>query len=220
MPQSLNVNGGIRRVDRLPLKDGYQTVNIVTVRGLVNCRYAAVLGAKAAVVLLGGASGGWDSPAGGLYQKLAEELPSHGIAVLWLRYRCPANLNESIEDLKAGMAFMLGLGVERLGIVGWSFGGTVAIGGGLIVPAVKLVVGIATQSYGLSGQRWQKAEFSLLLLHGEADETISASSSWYIYNLAKEPKQIVIYPEAGHGLTEAREEVAARVSRHLYSELG
>jgi len=48
----------------------------------------------------------------------------------------------------------------------------------------------------------------MLLIHGGSDEVLSPICSRQIYAAAGQPKEIKIYPGVGHGLDEAREEIA------------
>ncbi len=55
-----------------------------------------------------------------------------------------------------------------------------------VVSPIKYVAGIAPRP--------------LLLVHGNRDETVSASHAYKLYNRAREPKQLIIVDGAGHGL--------------------
>jgi fermentation-respiration switch protein FrsA (DUF1100 family) len=45
----------------------------------------------------------------------------------------------------------------------------------------------------------------VLLVHGSSDEVLSDVCSRELYELAAEPKQLVLYPGCSHGLDECRE---------------
>ncbi len=47
----------------------------------------------------------------------------------------------------------------------------------------------------------------LLLVHGGDDSRLAAQCSEQIFEWAKEPKEIVIYPGAEHGLNECKDEL-------------
>ena len=103
-------------------------------------------------------------------------------------------------------------GIEQLGFGGWSFGGAVAIQAGVIA-AARTVVTFATQGYGAEVVGQLPEDSSVLLIHGDRDQTLTPYNSELVYKLAHEPKELFIFKGAGHGLDEASEEV-----RHLCLE--
>ena len=72
---------------------------------------------------------------------------------------------------------------------------------------VRTVVTLATQAYGAALAPELATRCSLLLLHGTADPVLSPACSEYVYELALEPRHLILYPDAGHGLDEVAEEV-------------
>lgn len=191
------------------VKDGYRPVTLSTSRGEVECRHY-VGGSSAAVLWAGGAGGGWDTPAKGLYPELASELAEDGLSSLRVRFRYPGVLAESVLDVIAGITYLADCGDDALGLVGHSFGGAVAIQAAAAVGMVRAVVTLATQSYGADPAAELGPRCALLLLHGQEDRVLSPDSSRTVYRIAQEPKQLVLFPGAGHGLDEA-----ADVVRHL-----
>src|SRR5439155_2141298 len=94
----------------------------------------------------------------------------------------------------------------RIVLVGHSFGGSVAINAGVSSPSV---IGVAALSSQLTGAD-DIAELSprpVLLMHGTADTKRSDIGSRELYELAAEPKELVLYDGCGHDMDECREEI-------------
>ena len=200
-------------------EDGYDAFRLRTSTGETACRYYAAPGGRRGVIWVGGAGGGWDTPAEGLYPRLCRELTAEGIASLRVRFRDPASLDRSVVDVLAGVRYLEGNAVEAIGLVGHSFGGAVVIQAAAAAPAVRTVVTLATQSYGARRAGELAPRCSLLLVHGTADRVLPASSSEYVHALAREPKRLVLYEGAGHGLDEVAEPLAELVCGWLVDTL-
>ena len=149
--------------------------------------------------MVGGSRGGVRGPAG-VYAPLALRLQVAGIAGLRLSYRHPNRLAECVADVLAGVAWLGEHGIERVVLIGWSFGGAVVIGAGAASEPVAGVATVASQTYGadLVGRLAPKP---LLLLHGTADRILADACSRRLYARASEPKELVLYPGDDHGLT-------------------
>ena len=194
-------------------------VTVETSRGRVACRYTWIPGTRAAALFVGGVGGGWDTPANDLYPRLAEELAADAIASLRVRFRDPTDLDEAVFDVLAGGSFLVDEGRDRLALVGHSFGGAVVIRAAAALPSARTVVTLATQGYGAAPVRDLGPRCSVLLVHGTQDRVLPPSSSEYVYELAREPKRLVLYEGAGHGLVEAAAEVRALVRGWIVEEL-
>jgi fermentation-respiration switch protein FrsA (DUF1100 family) len=123
-----------------------------------------------------------------------------------LHYRRPNHVVHCVLDILCGIAFLADQGVDRVALVGHSFGGAIVISAGAVSPLVIAVVAMSSQT--------DDAEFAprisprpLLLIHGSADKVLPASYAQEIYAAAKEPKELKIIPGAGQNLEEAREQV-------------
>jgi hypothetical protein len=71
------------------------------------------------------------------------------------------------------------------------------------------VVAVAALSSQLTGAD-EIAELSprpVLLMHGTSDEVRSDIGTRELYELAAEPKELVLYPGCGHDLIECREKI-------------
>jgi hypothetical protein len=185
-----------------------------TERGSVMIRLAEAAGAERAVLLVGGVGGGFDSPAGGLYGRLAAELPREGLSVLRLRYRRPTQLPEAVFDISAGLHHLAKRGARRIALVGHSLGGAAVITAGALDPAVSTVIAISAQRYGADAIT-RVAPRPLLLVHGRDDPVLPATCSESLYELAGEPKELRLIVGGDHVLDRQAEEVTELVRRWL-----
>jgi len=158
------------------------------------------------VIWVGGARGGFGRPGQGAYARLADMLQRHQIASLRLCYRHPNVLPECALDVLAGIAYLQQDHVQRVVLVGHSFGGAVVITAGAVHEHVAGVVALAPQTYGarLAGQL---APRSLLVVHEKADTRLPYTCGVQIYGWAREPKQLVLYEGAEHRLDECSAEL-------------
>ena len=180
-------------------------IEINSSRGVIRAHLHPCPGRTGCAVFVGGAAGGVEGPANGVYARLARDLVAAGVTSLRVEYRQPNELTECVLDALGACSVLRGIGGERIVLVGHSFGGAVAIKAGGLSPAVSAVA-------ALSSQRFGTAEVGalgkpLLLVHGSADEVLLPQASEDIYSRAGEPKRLVILEGAGHGLREAAEEV-------------
>lgn len=203
-----------------PPPEGEQAETIVldTSLGEIPCLFHPVAGGQAAVVWVWGYAGGYGGPADDIYKTVGEDLVEEGVASLRLHYRKPGDLEECVLDTIAGALFLQGHGYRRIGLVGHSFGGAVVIAAAPSSPATVAVVGLSSQTYGATGAA-QVSPRSLLLVHGAADRRLPSYCSEQIYLWARKPKELVLYPGAGHGLRECKDELRALLRRWLVEKL-
>jgi fermentation-respiration switch protein FrsA (DUF1100 family) len=187
--------------------DGAVDVNINTTRGEINGILHTCEGEPGAVIYVGGALGGLDGPAGGLYPKLAQELTATGgMTGLRLHYRQPGEFEECVLDVLGGVSFLRGVGAQRIVLVGHSFGAAVMIKAGELADAVVGVAALSPQLYGTRTVE-RLAPRPLLLVHGTADQILDVEASKDIFARAKKPKRLELYDGAGHGLGSCAEEL-------------
>ncbi|OUL37351.1 dienelactone hydrolase [Nostoc sp. T09] len=209
----------VEGVEVEPQKEDYYPVKLITSRGSIHCRYYPVINAEKAVIWVGGVGGGWDTPARGLYPLLCEKLRSNAIASLRVRYRNPTQLEEAVLDVIAGITYLQDEGIKDLALVGHSLGGAVVIQAAAQSPNVCTIVTLATQAYGTDSAPELATRCSLLLLHGTNDEVLSPDCSQNVYQRALQPKQIIFYPNASHGLDEVADEVYQVVQDWIVKQL-
>lgn len=188
-------------------QEGYHPIQLTTNLGSIQCRYYPVTGAQYAAIWVGGVGGDWDTPAQGLYPKLCQELQSEAIASLRVRYRYSTQLEEAVFDVLAGITYLQDEGIKNFALIGHSFGGAVVIQAGAQVEEVRTVVTLATQGYGTDRAPELATRCSLLLLHGTNDPVLTPYCSQHTYEIALEPKRLIVYPGATHGLDEVADEV-------------
>ena len=196
----------------------WTSVKVPTPQGPVSGRWHPVTNARGAIVMVGGSRGGVRGPAG-VYAPLALRLQVAGIAGLRLSYRHPNRLAECVADVLAGVAWLGEHGIERVVLIGWSFGGAVVIGAGAASEPVAGVATVASQTYGaeLVGRL---APRPLLLLHGTADRILSDACSRRLYARAGQPKELVLYPGDDHGLTRHALQALDRLYAWSIGQLG
>ena len=225
--------------------EAFQPIKLATERGDVDCRYyrspssarndkeVAIINERqspppAAVIFVTGVGGGWGTPAKGLYSRLCNFLSKeHGISAMRIRYRYPTDLLESVFDVLVGITFLKqNEQVRKIGLVGHSFGGAVVLQAAAAASdTVSTVVTLATQSYGATDavtrlkHGGSSNHVSLLLIHGTKDGVLPVRCSQQIHQMASEPKRLVVFKGAGHGLDEASEEIYKLVYEWLVSYL-
>lgn len=220
MGQQYRLDVAIEHVDVGPRADAFQPVELRTNRGDIACRYYPAEQARRAVVWVGGVGGGWDSPAHDLYPHLCTALTGEGLASLRVRFRYPTILDEAAFDVLAGLVFLHGRGVVSAGLVGHSFGGAVVIQAAAHDDMVRTVITLATQSAGAQPAAVLAPRCSLLLLHGTDDRVLSVASSRYVYEIAGQPKELIVYDGAGHSLDRVAGQVEATIRAWLGEHLG
>ena len=189
--------------------DGALDVIIKTSRGEITGVLHPCEGEAGAAIYVGGALGGLDGPAHKIYPRLAEALaagPERGLSSLRLHYRQPGEFTECVLDVLAGLSFLKGLGAARVALVGHSFGAAVAIKCGELSDVVTGVAALSPQLYGTRTVQ-RLAPRSLLLVHGTADGVLDCAASTDIHERARDPKRIVLYEGADHGLGSCAEEL-------------
>ncbi len=185
-------------------------VVLQTSRGEIPGVFHPVQGGSGAVICAGGAMGGLDGPAKGLFVRLPGLLLPRSVSVLRLDYREPNAFEECVLDVLAGCSFLKGIGATDAVLVGHSFGGAVVVKAGALHPLVRAVASLSPQLYGT--RQVEELALPLLLVHGSVDEVLDSEASEDIYRRAADPKQLVIYGVAGHSLgtvAEALDELVA-----------
>jgi alpha-beta hydrolase superfamily lysophospholipase len=197
---------------------GVQAIVLRTDRGDIETRYHPATAATAGVVWVGGAGGGLDGPARGLYPEGCRRLQARGTAGLRLHYRQPNYLEECVLDTLVGVEFLAREGAGRIALVGHSFGGAVMTTAGALSGKVNAVVPMSTQTYG-THLAAEVAPRPMLLIHGTEDEVLPDLCSRDVFSRAGEPRELKLFPGARHGLDEAREEVLELLVRWLEEKL-
>lgn len=191
---------------------------IKTSRGEITAVLHPCEGESGAAIFVGGALGGLHGPANAVYERLGAALltndASPGVTSLRLHYREPGEFQECVLDVLGGLSLLKGLGARRVALVGHSFGAAVVIKAGELSDQVTGVAALSPQLYGTRTVE-HLAPKSLLLAHGTFDTVLDCAASTDIYDRALEPKRLVLYEGAGHGLTECADELFELLSAWL-----
>jgi hypothetical protein len=105
-----------------------------------------------------------------------------------------------------------------IALVGHSFAGAVVIDAGALRKEVSAVVALSSQVYG-ADLADKIAPRPILLVHGDADQILPVRCSELLYDWAGDPKQMVVFPGAGHGLGECQHEVRELLEEWLVERL-
>jgi len=196
--QALDVIG----TQEAELAPGLRHLEIYTMTGLITVLWHGAPDLPSTVIACGGAMGGLLGPAGGLYQRLGEQLPAMGIGVLRLSYRKPNDIDKCTLDLAAGVQLAIGHGATKVVTMGHSFGGAIAVRVAVGLPdMVAGVVTFATQSAGCEIAGGIKPR-PFLLFHGERDEILPVEASAVVREIA-DCGELVVLPNDGHALAKS-----------------
>ena len=158
------------------------------------------------VIYMHGVGGGTHGPAN-IYHPLAEDLQKSGISSLLIDCRYNSDLKECISDVEACIDYLgKKYGIDRIGLIGWSFGGAVVLSVAAAEPRVKTVVTVASQSSG-TGRVDRIAPRPILLIHGTGDKTLTYECSVDIADRAGKNAKLVLFPGADHGISQDRHEM-------------
>lgn len=206
--------------------DLHEPIAIATDRGEVAARFTAAGDGTRALLLVAGADGGFDGPAEALYPTLAEDAAALGIATLRVDFRLhrfPNDVDEGVHDVSAGLAWLVAHGARQVVLVGHSFGGAVVIEAtARDAGASRIVAGVVTLATQTAGAErvGLVAPRPILLIHGRADTRLSPVCSQLLYEMAGEPRSLVLIEGATHSLRQAREGVRTRVRDFACAALG
>lgn len=204
-----------------PDPEGFRPVRLQTIGGEVSTRWYAPPGAAtgAAVLCVGGAGGGFDTPANGLYPALLADLAGEGMAGLRVRFRNPRDIDMATRDVLAGIEFLRRQGATRFGLVGHSLGGAVVLRAAAEDENVVAVVGLASQSHGADAARRLGNRCAVLLIHGTDDEILPDACSVQIHRLLTGSRRLVHIEGGRHVLDEASDQVRRETERWLRMHL-
>ncbi len=205
-------------VSAKPNDDGTIDLIIGTNRGDIRGILHPREGQDGAVIFVGG---GRDltGPADGIYKDLAAKLTEHGVTSLRLGQRRSEVFIEAVADVLAGISFMRGIGAGRLALVGHSSNGAVAIKSAAFSPLVVAVASLSGQTFGAQDVA-EIAPRRLLVVHGREDDVLPYTDAERIYEWAGEPKELILYDGANHGLREAGAELRDTLERWLVEVVG
>ena len=196
------------------------TLELMTARGTVVCLRHTPPGTDHDAdpvaftpFFLGGALGGLSGTAG-LWNRLASTFGG-----IRLHYRFPSGMADSLLDvLMVFHHLAASRGLQRVALVGHSFGGGVAVGAGVFLgtEATAGVVALAGQRSGTELVD-RLAGVPILVIHGREDTIIPWASARLVHAEAAEPKHLWIIPDGDHVLAGHVDELEARIGEFLTS---
>ena len=175
---------------------------------------------RAAIIFVTGIDGGFIEPVDGLYSRTAVGMLEKKVLSIFVTYRNPGELRDSVEDMTAAARLARSKGVKLMALVGWSFGGAVIINTSTRVPEVTTVIGIAPQSRDTEMVQVFRPN-SLLLLHAETDENVPFESSQMILDdtPGRVRKKLIPFPSGDHYLSGMEQQVDPEIMKWLTEEL-
>lgn len=192
-------------------------ITFQTTRGQFDALFHTRKGINRAVIMLGGANGGFDGP-GALYPKLAEELLNCGIASLRLNNRAPGDCVQCAVDTLVAVQYLDDESIHDIVLAGWSFGSAVAISSGSVARSVRGVVAMSPLNVaGCCARRLRRKP--ILVIHGEEDTVSPVTVADRLYSEADEPRQLIVYPCTGHTLEEAGSKLVTDIKDWALSTL-
>lgn len=201
-----------------PRPDSAFDILLQTTRGDIPAVLHPCEGQEGVAVFIGGGQE-MKGPADGLYERLAGELSQEGVTVFRVGERRPGVFVECVGDVLAALSFLKGIGAGRVALVGHSFNGAVAIKAASFSGLVTAVAALSAQTYGAQDVA-EIAPRRLLVVHGQADDVLPYTDAQRIYDWAKDPKELVLYPGANHGLREVKEELHDKLKGWLLEQVG
>lgn len=216
MEEELDLELTIKDIKVEQITEDQFKVSVITSDGTNTAILHHSDGNKAGTVLVGGVGGGYDGPAS-IYKDIGPDLLKDNISSLRLDFRWHNDIDECVLDVLVGMEYLKTLGIEQVGLVGWSFGGAVVIAAGAASEDIRAVVTVASQTYGTD--MVDELTKPLLIIHGTGDKTLPPDCSRDIFRRAKEPKELVLYEGANHGVDQNRDQMLAKAEEFLTHHL-
>jgi alpha/beta superfamily hydrolase len=176
---------------------------------------------RGGIVFVSGVDGGFIEPGDEIYRRIAQELSHRGIASIFVQYRTPGEIEASLEDALQAARHLRALGVKKMALVGWSFGGAVITHAAVRIPEALTIVGFAPQAKDTEPvQRFTTQ--SILLIHSRDDENVPFISSQQILDEAPMQirKRLIELESFNHLLTGAGSRVEPIVLNWLKDEFG
>jgi dienelactone hydrolase len=115
-----------------------------------------------------------------------------------------ALMNAADTDLLAAIAFVRAEGAQSVALVGASLGGMAAAKAAAVAdPAAVIIIGAPMGhpdlEINVSPAELQAATAPKLFIAAEDDRSVPAAETQAMYELAADPKEIVLYPASQHG---------------------
>ena len=155
------------------------------------------------VILLGGVSADTDK-SDCMFTDIADCLLRRKINSLQLYYRNPGDCIQCSIDTLLACQYFDDEGVSDIALVGWSFGGAIAISVGSVARNVRAVAAGSVMDVDDCCVRRLKNK-PLLLIHGDADAISPIEIPNRIYMMSGGSRRLLVYNGVGHGMEQARD---------------
>jgi dienelactone hydrolase len=170
---------------------------------------------KRGTILVAGAGGGVYGPSA-IYEELATNLAAKGITAVRMDYRKANDLKHCVYDVSETLKAMKNdYQIEKCTIVGWSFGGAVALQACAKEDDIIGAATVASQTYGATepAQQLQNKK-SVLFIHGTGDSCLSDRCSKQLHALVPSnvKKELLLYKNDNHGCTNHHEEMLDKLT--------
>jgi acetyl esterase/lipase len=200
-------------VEEVEITPELRHLEVYTLRGLLTILWHGPRDARHVLVTCGGGMGSLLGPANGLYHDLGTTLAEQDIGTLRVGYRKPNDLARCMHDVAAAADLASRNGARRFVTMGHSFGGAVAIQAAVVLGEhCAGVVTLSTQSAGCEHAS-ELGDTPLLLFHG-TDETSE------VVRMLAGHGELIMLPENGHLLTQAADEIRARLLEWIPARFG
>lgn len=185
------------------------SITISTPCGSVRGQWRPSSVTRAAAILLPDEGGALAGPFH-LFDDLAARVQRSGASVLQLE-RCSDTLDGRLVCLLSALTALRRQGVQRMALIGWHTGASLAIAAGSASDDVTGVAALAPDATAAD----LVAEVSprrLLLMHGSHDVVVSSAISRLLYARAADPKELVIFPGEQHDFSVFHEEALDKLT--------
>ncbi|MFH0973892.1 MAG: alpha/beta fold hydrolase [Candidatus Micrarchaeota archaeon] len=157
---------------------------------------------------------GFGSSKDGKAKKLARFFASRGYAALRFDFTgCGESggalaggiAKQEISDARRAIGFLRRRGFKRIGVIGSSLGGFVAVSVAAIDKRVRATVALCLPARfeGCDGVAKARRANKILFIHGTADEVVPVQESQALYAAARQPKKLVLVRGADHRFSQA-----------------
>lgn len=214
-----SVSISLRGITSLPAVGAYRPLQLDATAGPIEARYYQPASAHAGILYLGDGAG-FDSPASGLFDRLAERFKAFGVAGLRLQYREPGDLPASTLDALMGGFVLNQQGLGRVLVVGHGRGGAAALQVASAFPALVAGAALLAPAPEAAWAAPGRVDLKLWIAHGTADAAVPTEASRRLLaGLATPDKQLTYYREADHAFAGAEAALELELTAWLKGEL-
>jgi uncharacterized protein len=146
------------------------------------------------------------------WEGFAPQMAARGYRVLTYAYRYPKNASgfttlraqQTLDDLRAAIAFVRAEGAQGLALVGASLGGMVTAKAAAdakpnVVVVLAAPVDLPAFDFRVELAELQALDMPKLFVGSEQDRTVPFADTQCMYDLAPNPKELQSYPGTAHG---------------------